>query len=75
MRSILITMAATAASLLWVGTAGAQLMAGWDFSQYAVDGALSTDGATFTDTLAANYSSFDLTNNAGSEVQPSARSS
>ena len=66
MRSILITMAAAAASLLWVGTAGAQLMAGWDFSQYAVDGALSTDGATFTDTLAANYSSFDLTNNAGS---------
>jgi hypothetical protein len=36
---------------------GPALVAGWDFSQYFADGLLSIDGATFTDTLGANYSS------------------
>ena len=68
MMKRMIKMAAVlAGSMLMVGTAGAQVIAGWDFSQYAVDGALSTDGVTFVDSLPANYSSMDPTNNAGAE--------
>ena len=43
------------------------MIAGWDFSQYFDVGALSTDGATFTDTLHANYSDLDPTLGAGAE--------
>lgn len=37
--------------------ARAELVAGWDFSQYFGDALLSIDAETFTDTLGANYSS------------------
>lgn len=57
------------AGLLVAGSAQASsLTAGWDFSQYLA-GFLSTDGATFTDTLSANYSSLDP-NGAGIESAP-----
>jgi len=46
------------------GTASAELIAGWDFSQYRVDGSLDAGGGA-TDTLPANYSSLDLTFGAG----------
>jgi hypothetical protein len=45
----------------------AELVAGWDFSQYFTDGLLSLDGQTLTNTLAANYSDFDPTFGAGAE--------
>lgn len=45
----------------------AETVAGWDFSQYRGPGDLTTDGVTFTSSLAANYSSFDPTNEAGAE--------
>jgi hypothetical protein len=48
-------------------TAGADMIAGWDFSQYFGDGLLSIDGATFANTLAANYSHLDESFNAGAE--------
>jgi hypothetical protein len=40
--------------------ARAELVAGWDFSQYFADALLSIDGETYTDTLGANYSSLLL---------------
>ena len=46
------------------GTATAELIAGWDFSQYTVDGSLH-DGSGNVDTLPANYSSLDATYGAG----------
>lgn len=46
--------------------AKATMVAGWDFSQYLA-GFLSTDGATFTDTLDANYSHLDPTFGGGAE--------
>lgn len=46
------------------GTAAADLIAGWDFSQYRVDGSLDA-GAGPVDTLPANYSSLDATFGAG----------
>jgi hypothetical protein len=39
-----------------VGQSQAALVAGWDFSQFAASGANSTDGATFTGAISANYS-------------------
>ena len=66
-NQVIIAVAIFVGSMLLGGNASAQLIAGWDFSQYAVDGALSTDGVTFTDSLPANYSSSDPTNNAGAE--------
>ena len=47
--------------------AHAEMIAGWDFSQYFGSGFLTIDGATFTDTLDANYSDLDPTFNAGAE--------
>jgi hypothetical protein len=48
--------------------ANATMIAGWDFSQYFDVGALSTDGADFTDTLDANYADPPLDpNGAGAE--------
>jgi hypothetical protein len=43
------------------------VVAGWDFSQYFVDGALSVDAETYSDILTANYSNLDSTLNAGLE--------
>jgi hypothetical protein len=59
---------AIAASIaLLAGPAEAATIAGWDFSQFLGSGTLSIDGQNLTDTLDANYSSLDLTNNAGAE--------
>lgn len=45
-----------------------QLVAGWDFSQYAIEGFLSLDGATLNgNTIDANHSSLDPTGGAGIE--------
>jgi hypothetical protein len=52
-----------AASGLMAAAAGAETIAGWDFSQYRASGSL----APFTDTLPANYSHLDPTGNAGAE--------
>jgi hypothetical protein len=47
-------------------SAQASMIAGWDFSQYFGDGFMSIDqGASFTDTLDANYSDLDPTFGAG----------
>ncbi len=59
--------ASIALSISVVGNAQADVIAGWDFSQYFGDGLLSIDGATFTDTLNANYSNLDPTLNLGTE--------
>jgi hypothetical protein len=53
--------------LLAAPSARALVVAGWDFSQYAGDGALTIDGANFVSTLDANYSNLDPTFNAGTE--------
>jgi hypothetical protein len=53
-------------AVLAAGPAKATMVAGWDFSQYLA-GFLSTDGASFTDTLDANYSDLDPTFGAGAE--------
>ena len=63
----LTTLTALAASVLVAGNAGAITVAGWDFSQYFGENLLSVDGATFTDTLTANYSNLDPTFSAGAE--------
>lgn len=55
------------ASLALAGTSQAALIAGWDFSQYAVEGFVSLDGATLSNTLDANFSSLDTTNGTGIE--------
>ncbi len=50
-----------AAFALSIASAQAQeMVAGWDFSQYAGTSVNSLDGATFTETLNANYSDRDL---------------
>lgn len=56
-----------AVTLFLASSSRATNVAGWDFSQYANDGALTTDGSTFTNTLSANYSDKDATANAGAE--------
>jgi len=58
---------ALASALVFGVPAQAELVAGWDFSQYLGDGILSIDGEEFTDTLSANYSNLDPTFNAGAE--------
>jgi hypothetical protein len=50
----------------WAGTASADLIAGWDFSQYRADNTLDS-GAGPADTLPANYSALDPTRGAGVE--------
>jgi hypothetical protein len=47
--------------------AAAATVAGWDFSQWVGDSLLSTDNQTLRNTLPANYSTLDPTNNAGAE--------
>jgi hypothetical protein len=69
MRSKLLlrTVAALAVSTASAVSAQAVGIAGWDFSQYFSSGELSIDGATYTDTLSANYSNLDPSFNAGAE--------
>ncbi len=67
-RSLLIAMAWVASGLYSPSASRAEMVAGWDFSQYFGDGLLSIDGATFGNTLAANYSDFDPTFGAGAEA-------
>lgn len=55
--TLLAIVAAAAVTLGTAGAAHATLVAGWDHSQYFGDALLSVDGATYTDTLPANYSS------------------
>jgi hypothetical protein len=67
---LLTTLISLALAALVAGPSAAQssLVAGWDFSQYAGDGFMSTDGGgTFTNTLSANYSDLDPTFGAGFE--------
>ena len=70
MRSKLLiqALASLAVSAASAVTAQATGIAGWDFSQYFSSGELSTDGATYTNTLSANYSNLDPTFNAGAEA-------
>ena len=56
--------AITVSSACLAGTAAAELIAGWDFSQYAADGSLDA-GSGNVDTLPANYSSLDSSYGAG----------
>lgn len=68
MRSLVMTSAlGVAASFLAAASAQATMVAGWDFSQYLGDGALTIDGASGANTLLANYSNLDPTGNAGAE--------
>ncbi len=67
MKRLLAMAASMALSATVAGSAGADAVAGWDFSQYFSDSVLSTDGTTYTAVLPANYSSLDTTHNAGAE--------
>ncbi len=71
MKTKLFTIASLLASitlsLFSANPARAAMVAGWDFSQYFADGLLSIDGASYTDTLSANYSDLDPTQGAGTE--------
>lgn len=62
-----ITLGSLALSVAITGSAQAAMIAGWDFSQYFADGALSIDGAEYTNVLSANYSNLDPTGGAGAE--------
>ena len=66
-RAIASAILSMAVSTSISGSAQAFLVAGWDFSQFAGDGLLSIDGATFTNSLSANYSDLDPTFGAGAE--------
>lgn len=68
LKTLALASIASAAVSLGAGGAAhaASLVAGWDFSQY-VGEVLSVDGATFADTLDANYSDLDPTFGAGAE--------
>jgi PEP-CTERM motif len=58
--------AALALSTTAAMSAQAAVISGWDFSQWVSGGGLlSIDGATFTNTLGANYSNLDPSFNAG----------
>lgn len=62
------TLAATAVSAALASPALAvSMVAGWDFSQFAVDGGLSVDGENLTNTADSNYSDLDPTFGAGAE--------
>ena len=67
MRSFLHSALTVAVLMTAAGQAKADLIAGWDFSQWFGSGLLSLDAATFTDTLNANHSSLDPTFGAGAE--------
>jgi hypothetical protein len=65
----IVSITSLAVSVLLVRPAQAETVAGWDFSQWAGDAALITDGTTptFRNTLEANYSSLDPSDGAGAE--------
>jgi hypothetical protein len=70
MKTLLSLAGAAALAVAIVAPARAQqvvMVAGWDFSQYAIDGFLSVDGENLVATLPANYSNFDPTYGAGAE--------
>lgn len=54
-----ITLGVAAFALSLASAQAQEMVAGWDFSQYAGDSVNSIDGATFTETLNANYSDRD----------------
>jgi len=54
-----ITLGVTALALSFASAQAQEMVAGWDFSQYAGTTVNSVDGATFTETLNANYSDRD----------------
>lgn len=58
---------ATVASVALAGPTNAALIGGWDFSQYAVAGFLTLDGATVQNTLQSNHSDLDPSNRSGLE--------
>lgn len=58
---------AFAVALMLTTAAQADLVAGWDFSQFRSTGLPTIDGVTNTTTLPANYSALDPTFNAGAE--------
>ena len=62
---------ASMAALAIAGSAQAEMIAGWDFSQYASDGSLDTDGDFVGEgTLSANYSTVIGGDNAGAAANP-----
>ena len=66
MRKRILHMLTPLALAALVGSpASATMVAGWDFSQWFGDGLASTDGATFQNTLDANYSDLDPSFGAG----------
>ncbi len=65
-HSLIASLASIGLSAFLSGSAQASTIAGWDFSQYVGSSFLSVDGATFTNTLDANYSDLDP-NGAGAE--------
>ncbi len=67
MRSLMTSITSFAALALVAGAAQSATIAGWDFSQYLGAGALTIDGSTGANTLAANYSNLDPTFSAGAE--------
>jgi hypothetical protein len=69
MKTRIATSLTALALAAFVGSsAEATMVAGWDFSQYAGDSFMSTDGGgSFTNTLDANYSDLDPTFGAGAE--------
>jgi hypothetical protein len=67
MRSRLLTGACAIVAAAVAAPAHAEMIAGWDFSQWFTAGVLSTDGASLQNTLPANYSNLDPTFGAGAE--------
>jgi len=71
MKARLLAIASTILSIVAftsiAGSAQAYLAAGWDFSQFLGDGALTIDGSAYQNTLSANYSDLDPTFGAGAE--------
>lgn len=65
MKNRMLIIASMVTALAAAGTAQADVIAGWDFSQYFTAGRLTTDGTTYKSTLNANYSELDPTFNAG----------
>jgi hypothetical protein len=59
------TIVSIAFAVLAAGSARATMVAGWDFSQWAAPGQLTTDGANPANTLPANYSNLDQSLNLG----------
>lgn len=72
MKKRILTVASMIAMAVAPGAAQADLIAGWDFSQYFTAGRLTIDGTSYVNTLHANYSSLDPTFNAGGLVSSEA---